>query len=163
MEAFLLGNCFGCPSSKGLAYRLSPPPVYNSWSEEMKQHIKKAPATKWMVPSYLYNKETWPPFEAGPAYLLTRTSAECMLQKSSTIPYLPLEDVYVTGFLAQECGIKRLNHLGFATAAMPFDYERDIINHLDYSNCVYLTGSMKRCSYDRLEDIKIIMEAKRKC
>ena len=94
MEAFLLGNCFGCPSSKGLAYRLSPPPVYNSWSEEMKQHIKKAPATKWIVPSYLYNKETWPPFEAGPAYLLTRSSAECMLQKSSNIPYFPLEDVY---------------------------------------------------------------------
>ena len=160
---FLLGKCFGCPSSTVQAQRLSPPPLYNIWSEEMKQHMKNYPAYKWIIPSYLYNKESWPSFETGPAYLLTRNSAECMLQKTSSVPYLPLEDVYVTGFLAQECGVKKLNHPGFTTGAMPFDYERDIINHLDYSNCAYLTGSIKRCSYDRLEDIESIMEAKSKC
>ena len=160
---FLLGKCFGCPSSTVQAQRLSPPPLYNIWSEEMKQHMKNYPAYKWIIPSYLYNKESWPSFETGPAYLLTRNSAECMLQKTSSVPYLPLEDVYVTGFLAQECGVKKLNHPGFTTGSMPFDYERDIINHLDYSNCAYLTGSIKRCSYDRLEDIESIMEAKSKC
>ena len=60
-----------------------------------------------------------------------------MLQKSMEIPYLTLEDVYTTGFLAQECDIPRLHHIGFRTVPMKFNYETNIINHLDYTNCFY--------------------------
>ena len=111
----------------------------------------------------MYNKETWPTYVRGPAYLLTRSSAECMLQKSMEIPYLTLEDVYTTGFLAQECDVPRIHHLGFRTVPMKFNYETNIINHLDYTNCFYYTGDIKKCSYDRLEDIEKTMMAYKEC
>ena len=161
LKPFVMGECYGCKLSK-TNYRLYPSPFYNMLSEEYKQQIKSFPVSRWMVPSYLYNKETYPTYISGGAYLVSRRSAECMLQKASYIPYLTLEDVYVTGFLAQECDIKRLNHPGFTNhPVLPFDYENDIIYHLDYSNCRYSRNSMKRCSYDRLEAIESIMVEKK--
>ena len=162
LEKFIVGNCLGC-GSDSMEPRIAPPSDYNEQREKRKQEITNNPYNKWLIPSYMYNKDTWPTYVRGPAYLLTRSSAECMLQKSMKIPYLTLEDVYTTGFLAQECEVPRIHHLGFRTVPMKFNYETNIINHLDYTNCFYYTGDIKKCSYDRLEDIEKTMMAYNKC
>ena len=162
MAHFMVGQCNGCGSNNLLA-RIIPPPFYNKLSKERQQDIISNTFSKWIIPSYLYNKKSYPTFLSGPAYLMSRSSAECMLQRASDVPYFTLEDVYITGFLAQECAVKRLDHPGFTAIALEFDYETDIINHLDYSKCVYYTGDMKGCSYDRLEIIESIITAKKNC
>ena len=160
LEKFVLGHC-DVPTSriKQAGKRTSPPSDYSSYSEERKQEFLDDPYVKWVIPSYMYNNDTWPTYVNGPAYMLTRSSAKCMLQKSADIPYLAIEDVYTTGFLAQECSVPRLNHPGFDVLPLRFDYGKNIINHLDYTDCFLHTGDIKGCSYDRLEYMEKIMMA----
>ena len=88
---------------------------------------------------------------------------KCMIEKAKDVPFLTLEDVYITGFLAQECDIKRFNHPGFYAVAKEFDFEQDITNHLDYSSCVHYTDDIIGCSFDRLMSIRNAIDLKPNC
>ena len=162
-KELLMGDCNRCHPLNHRAYRISPPPFYDKLSKQHQLEIKQNPSSKWMIPSYMYNKDTFPTYLTGPAYLVSRGSAECLLRKAKDVPFLTLEDVYVTGFLAQECDIKRLHHPGFYPVAKEFNYEKDITNHLDYSACVHYTGDIIGCSFDRLAVIDNVMKSKNKC
>ena len=37
---------------------------------------------KWLIPTYMYNKRFFPQFLSGSGYLVTRSAATCLLQKS---------------------------------------------------------------------------------
>ena len=163
IQKFILGDCNRCDPIKHRAYRISPPAFYHMLSEKHQQAIKRNPSSKWVIPSYMYNKDTFPTFITGPAYLISRASAKCMIEKAKNVPFLTLEDVYITGFLAQECDIKRFNHPGFYAVAKEFDFEKDITNHLDYSSCVHYTDDIIGCSFDRLMSIRNAIDLKPNC
>ncbi|XP_064476299.1 beta-1,3-galactosyltransferase 1-like [Ornithodoros turicata] len=69
--------------------------------------------SKWYLPVRVYKKPVFPDFLAGPAYLFTGDCAPVLYNVSFTVPYLPLEDVFLTGVVAQKAGITRKNHPGF--------------------------------------------------
>ena len=163
IQKVILGDCNRCDPIKHRAYRISPPLFYHKLSEKHKQEIKRNPSSKWLIPSYMYNKDTFPTFITGPAYLLSRASAKCMIEKAKDVPFLTLEDVYITGFLAQECDIKRFDHPGFYAVAKEFDFEKDITNHLDYSSCAQHTDDIIGCSFDRLMSIRNAINSTPNC
>ena len=45
-------------------------------------------------------------------------------------PLFPMEDIFVTGFLAQQCNIKRRDHTGFSSK-YKFNFDTDVLKHLD--------------------------------
>lgn len=97
---------------------------------------------KWLIPTYMYNKRFFPQFLSGSGYLVTKSAATCLLQKSKIIPIVHLEDVYITGLCASSCHLRREHDKGFK--ARPMDkieaYQiqmSDIVLH-------YTTGQMDR-------------------
>ena len=108
----------------------------------------------------MYNKTRYPSYLSGVAYLVHRTSAECVLEKSKDLLLFTLEDVNITGFVAQECNIRWLNHPGFYSHSKKYDFDKDIIHNLDYSKCILYTNDLKQCTYDRLKVIERIMMSK---
>lgn len=87
------------------------------------------PYSKWAIPDYLFNGTNFPSYLNGNGYLMSREAAECIYDTALRTPFFPMEDVYITGLVAQECNINRLNHIGFHAERLRFNYEGDIINH----------------------------------
>ena len=59
------------------------------------------------MPSYLYNGSHYPVILAGSGYVTTRQAAKCLFNESMNLPFLHLEDVFLTGFAAENCAIPR--------------------------------------------------------
>ena len=155
MRHYLLGKCDGC-DLKYRGHRRRRPLFLDQLGEEYQKE------SKFIIPSYMYNKDQYPTYLSGPAYLVHRSSAECILQQAKHVPLFALEDIYITGFVAQECNILRLNHPGFHTHSKEFDFDNDITNHLDYTNCIFDTNDTKLCSYDKLIGIESIINSRSK-
>lgn len=66
--------------------------------------------SKWYSPYYLYNKDEYPPYLSGTAYLMSLDVAKKLYIQSLSTPYFHLEDVYITGLCATKMKIKRLHH-----------------------------------------------------
>ena len=58
---------------------------------------------KWACPSYMFSGGHYPPTLSGAGYAMTLGAARCLYQKLLLLPFFHLEDVFVTGFGAQEC------------------------------------------------------------
>ena len=65
--------------------------------------------------SPLFAQPRLPPYLLGNAYLMSRTTVRKLLAATPGVRYLPLEDVYVTGLLAEKAGIRSVYHPGFHT------------------------------------------------
>ena len=65
-------------------------------------------------------------------------------------PLFPMEDIFITGFLAQECKIKRLNHKGFTFGK--FTYDRSIVHHLNCAAGIW-KNNKNRC-HSQIIDIE---------
>ncbi|KAI1286760.1 Beta-1,3-galactosyltransferase 2 [Halotydeus destructor] len=65
---------------------------------------------KWYIPESDFSGATYPDFTAGPAYLFTGDSAKPLLQASSVLTQIYLEDVYVTGIVAEKAHVSRIDH-----------------------------------------------------
>ena len=90
------------------------------------------PYKKWAIPRYIYNGEQYPSYLSGPGYVLSRSSAECIYNMALKTPLFPMEDIFITGFLAQQCNIKRRDHTGFSSNRPDkFNFEIDILKHLN--------------------------------
>ncbi|KAH8282782.1 hypothetical protein KR054_009777 [Drosophila jambulina] len=76
-------------------------PVRNKWS-------------KYYISFAQYSENLFPTFTTGPAYLLTGDIVGDLLNVSLTTPFLKLEDVFITGIVADKLAIKRLNVRAFA-------------------------------------------------
>lgn len=66
--------------------------------------------TKYFVSRQQFPGHFFPDFVTGPAYLITGDLVRELFEASLRHPFLPLEDVYVTGIVAQEVKA-RLRHL----------------------------------------------------
>ncbi|XP_065300335.1 beta-1,3-galactosyltransferase 5-like [Dermacentor albipictus] len=69
---------------------------------------------KWYVPKSMYPRATYPDYVNGPAYLISGDSISLLLRSARLVPYLYIEDVYITGLLADKAGVRRVNDNGYA-------------------------------------------------
>lgn len=83
--------------------------IIGKLAKKWKPHRYKS--SKWYVPYEAYNQTYFPNFVTGPAYFFTGDAAKPLYETSvnKTIPFY-LEDVYMTGIVAETAGIKRYNH-----------------------------------------------------
>ncbi|CAN7989064.1 unnamed protein product, partial [Ixodes hexagonus] len=68
--------------------------------------------SKWYVPESVFPLEKYPDFVAGPSYLMTGDSAPLLAEFCVTVPYLYLEDVFLTGLVAEKARVRRLSDNG---------------------------------------------------
>lgn len=64
-------------------------------------------ANKWSVSRAQWADEFYPPYLSGGLYMVTRDVAQQLLQQSSSQPFFWIDDVYVTGILAERAGCAR--------------------------------------------------------
>ncbi|XP_077499290.1 beta-1,3-galactosyltransferase 5-like [Amblyomma americanum] len=74
---------------------------------------QRNPRSKWYVSTRAYRNASYPDFLAGPAYLLSGDSVPLLARGSSGVPYLYLEDVFLTGIVAEKMGVRRVHDEGF--------------------------------------------------
>ena len=70
------------------------------------------PRNKWYVPFKAYTGKYFPNFVTGPAYFFTGDAARPLYETSVNETMMPLylEDVYMTGIVADKASIRRFNH-----------------------------------------------------
>ena len=128
----LMGCCFCCGTGMDCGDRMNAQNILMNRSADdhckvLTVHRKSNNMARWQVPDYMYSGSDYPSYLAGMGYVLSRTSAECIYKKALETPYFHLEDVYVTGFVAQACKIKRLDNPGFSYRFKAFDKNKDIV------------------------------------
>lgn len=101
----------------------------------------REPANKWYVTKKEYDNSMYPPFLSGWFYITTPQTAKKLVKLSSDSKYFWIDDVYVTGILAQRLKIKHyyLNNI-FAVHA---EYLQCCIRDVKRYNyeCDFLVGS----------------------
>ena len=85
----LMGSLFSKPS-----------PIKVSPKDAEKQYT-----AKWVCPKYMYDGKRYPQILSGSAYVMTRNTAKCLYRAGLQLPFFHLEDVFLTGFSAEACGI----------------------------------------------------------
>lgn len=71
-------------------------------------------ASKYFVSYGEFNQTLYPNFATGPAYMITGDAVPALLhQLDSGVPVMRLEDVFVTGVLAERASVRRLNYFFF--------------------------------------------------
>ena len=70
------------------------------------------PHNKWYVPYQAFNGSVFPNFATGPAYIISGDVAGKLYKTaiSNNLTPIYLEDVFMTGIVAERAGVKRLNH-----------------------------------------------------
>lgn len=63
---------------------------------------------KWQIPESSYKCSVYPSYLSGPFYLLTKKAAERILTGTKHRKFLSVEDVLITGLLAGDVGVKRV-------------------------------------------------------
>ena len=116
-EYLLMGRCLRCGVNSTTRYH---------------SYRKVTERPKWQIPSYFFNGEMHPTYLQGSAYVMSRKSAECIFQKALETPYFPIEDVYITGFVAQQCSIERQHSPHFTGKnKVDFKYDTHFAYHLN--------------------------------
>ena len=77
-----------------------------------KDRINETYVDQWVTPTYLYNQSHYPLFLSGSCYVMTTLAASCLFEKAMTMQFFHLEDVFITGMVAEQCKIPRINHIG---------------------------------------------------
>ena len=60
------------------------------------------PHNKWYCPDYMFSRKIYPNYLSGTAYLMSRSTALTLFEAAAQIPIFHLEDIYVTGILAEQ-------------------------------------------------------------
>ena len=90
------------------------------------------PKSKWYVPETAFNGSIYPNFATGPAYMFSGDATRQLLETAISLTPIYLEDVYVTGIVADRAGIRRLNHALFKNVPLRVDactFKRFITSH----------------------------------
>ena len=61
------------------------------------------------IPDYLMLEEEFPVHFSGGMYIIPWTNVACMFHTAMHTPFFPINDAYITGFIAEGCGVKREN------------------------------------------------------
>ena len=60
------------------------------------------PHNKWYCPDYMFSRKVYPNYLSGTAYLMSRSTALSLFEAASKVAIFHLEDIYVTGILAEQ-------------------------------------------------------------
>ncbi|XP_014091668.2 uncharacterized protein [Bactrocera oleae] len=77
--------------------------------------------SKYYVSTDQFSQPLFPPFTTGPAYLITSDIIHLLYERSLHQVYLKLEDVFTTGIVAQQIGIKRVHANEFLNRRIAFN------------------------------------------
>lgn len=105
--------------------------------------------SKWFVPESVYNRTFYPNFATGPCYLISGDAVTPLIQtalKKEVKPFY-LEDVFMTGVIAEAANIRRLNYSlmkNVRVKVTPCNFKRFMTSHkhqpqeiIDLWNLVY--------------------------
>lgn len=114
------------------------------------------PKNKWYVPYRVYNGTYFPNFVTGPAYFITGDAAKPLYETAmnDTSP-LFLEDVYMTGIVAEKANVRRYNHALMKNVHLKVDpctFPRFMTSHKHTPNEIRQLWSLvytKKCEYTR--------------
>jgi hypothetical protein len=65
------------------------------------------PDSKYYISTDQYPEALYPAFVTGPSYLVSKPAVTQLFNEALTQPFIHLEDVYITGVIAEKCGIPR--------------------------------------------------------
>jgi len=74
----------------------------------------KDPHNKWFVPRYMFHEKKFPNYLSGTGYLMNRVTAIKLYASALTTPVFHLEDIFITGILARNVGIRPVDYIGFS-------------------------------------------------
>lgn len=89
--------------------------------EVMKQIRKKF--HKYLIGYDILPGSLYPNYCSGFGYSMNRNVAEKLLEASEKIPYIGIEDVFITGFCRQKCNITIMNNVNFRLKPYIFPIE----------------------------------------
>ena len=90
------------------------------------------PYNKHFSPKYMYGRNRYPNYLLGTAYLMSHSITSKLYEAAVETPVFHMEDVFITGILAQSIGVRPEDNVGFsyierlATACF---YEQTITSH----------------------------------
>ena len=90
------------------------------------------PYNKNFSPKYMYDKKQYPNYLSGTAYLMSHSITSKLYEAALEIPVFHIEDVFVTGILAQSIGVRPEDNVGFSPIkrrATPCLYAQIISSH----------------------------------
>lgn len=76
--------------------------------------VIRDPRDDWSVPYTVFPAETFPPYVAGGGYVMSKLALQLLLNVLPNQRLIHLEDVFITGVLAQEAGLTHVSHEGFS-------------------------------------------------
>ena len=62
---------------------------------------------KYYISPEVYPDAMYPPFVTGPSYLISRAAVSKIFDEAMESPFIHLEDVFLTGVIAEKLGIPR--------------------------------------------------------
>ena len=90
------------------------------------------PYNKHFSPKYMYGKSSYPNYLLGTAYLMSRSITSKLYEAALETPAFHMEDVFITGILAQSIGVRPEDDVRFSyieRLATPCFYEQTISSH----------------------------------
>jgi len=90
------------------------------------------PYNKWFSPKYMYGKKRYPNYLSGTAYLMSRSITSTLYEAALETPVFHMEDIFITGILAQSIGVRPEDNVGFSyikRRATPCLYVQTISSH----------------------------------
>lgn len=128
--------------------------IIGKLAKKWKPH--RDPKNKWFVPFRAFNGTFYPNFVTGPAYFITGDAARPLYETAmnDTEPIF-LEDVYVTGIVAEKANIRRYNHALMKNVHLKVDpctFPRFMTSHMHSPNEIRQLWKLvysKKCEYIR--------------
>ncbi|XP_060934006.1 N-acetyllactosaminide beta-1,3-N-acetylglucosaminyltransferase 3-like [Limanda limanda] len=77
----------------------------------------RSPGSKYYVPVQVQESESYPPYCGGGGFLLSGYSAMVIYNMSKSIPFIPIDDVYM-GMCMAKAGLRPVYHMGIRTSGM---------------------------------------------
>lgn len=90
------------------------------------------PLDKYFSPKYMYAKQHYPNYLSGTAYLMSQSITTKLYEVALKTSVFHMEDVFITGILAQSVGIQPEDNMGFSwkkRKATPCLYTQIISSH----------------------------------
>jgi len=114
------------------------------------------PLSKWYVPVTAFNGSVYPNFATGPSYMLSGDAVGPLIDTALSLTPIYLEDVYVTGIVAEKAGVRRLNHALIRNVRLRVDacsFKRFMTSHrhtpkeiISLWKLVYDAEALKKCT-----------------
>ena len=76
------------------------------------------PKSKYFITESQYPEEKYPDFATGPSYLVSKAAVEPLVEAALEQLYIHLEDVFITGVVAEKVHVERRNNEQFKNNAV---------------------------------------------